>query len=152
MNAIMQAHTQCSVTCRAKSFSSSGESSKPRALRESGLSPVPALRSRRASLRVALCVWLAAWVYAEETLFHFLKCPVVFLMNWSHAVASFWTFGYVSSRWGTNLRLWTRAMAMSPLEEVMLSRCHPCLKLSISISPLVAWASGEWHHFAYQIL
>jgi len=53
-------HTQCSVTCRAKRFSSPRESSKPRSLRESGLSPVPARRSRWASLRVALRVWLDA--------------------------------------------------------------------------------------------
>ena len=35
---------------------------------------------------------------------------------------------------------------MSPLEEVMLRRCHPCLKISVLISSLAAWASREWHH------
>ena len=37
-------------------------------------------------------------------------------------------------------------MAMSPLEEDLISRSHPCLELSISISPLAAWPSGERHH------
>ena len=100
MTAIMQAHTQCSVTCRANSLACSGESSKPRSLRESGVSPEPALRSRRASFRVALCVLLDTAEYSGETLFHFFKCLVVIWMRWNHARASLRAFGQVSTRRG----------------------------------------------------